>query len=324
MSFSKHRLTWYVSRAGIIVLIMAVSAGITLYVWFHRDIQKAEARIAQGSQIAETACGRIEYSDSGTGIPVLSIHGSGGGYDQGAVIGELLGDGFRIIAPSRFGYLNSPYPANHSVVDQAHAYTCLLDTLGLDKVSVIAFSAGGTSALQFAQLYPDRVASLTMVSAVSNVRPVREANESAQSALLTNFVFWAASTLATDPTLQFFGVSAETQAAMTEVEMDRARAILRLMNPLSLRKTGLDHDSTEANLFDGAVFDLESITAPTLVVHAEDDTFIPIAHGEYTAAHIPGARLVRFEHGGHFVAVLDSAITEIAAFIQQHYSPNIS
>lgn len=317
MTFGKHHLKWYVSRTGIVALIIILGVGIFVYAWFRHDMQKAEARIAQGSQIAETDCGLIEYAETGTGIPVLSIHGSGGGYDQGIFLGELLGDGFRVIAPSRFGYLNSPYPENHSVVDQANTYACLLDYLGIESASVMAFSAGGTSALQFAQLHPNRVESLVMVSAVSNVRPVREANEGAQSVLLTDLVFWAASTLATDPTLAFFGVTPAAQTAMTEQEMDQARSVLRLMNPMGSRKAGLDHDSTEANLFDGAFFDLESITTPTLVVHAEDDTFIPIAHGEYTAEHILGARLVRFDTGGHFVAVRAEAGTTIAEFIRQ-------
>jgi 2-hydroxy-6-oxonona-2,4-dienedioate hydrolase len=318
MIVRKHRFMWYVSRAGILMLVIILGAGVYLYVWFRNDIQKAEARIARGSLMAESACGQIEYADSGDGIPVLSIHGSGGGYDQGLVIGETLGEGFRIIAPSRFGYLNSHYPEQHSPVDQANAYVCLLDYLGLETVSVMAFSAGGTSALQLAQLYPERVSSLVMVSAISNVRPVRDANESAQSALLTDFVFWAASTFATDPVLEFFGLSAAAQSILTDEEMDRARSVVRIMNPLKLRKAGLEHDSTEDKLFDGATFDLESITAPTLVVHAEDDTFIPIAHGEYTAEHIPGAKLVRFEIGGHFVAVRDEAGAAIADFIRQN------
>lgn len=318
MIVRKRRFMWYVSRAGILMLIIILGGGAYLYVWFRNDIRKAEARITRGSLMAETACGQIEYADSGSGIPVLSIHGSGGGYDQGLAVVESLGEGFRVIAPSRFGYLNTPYPEQHTPVDQANAYICLLDYLGLETVSVVAFSAGGTSALQLAQLYPERVSSLVMVSAISNVRPVRDANESTQSALLTDFVFWAASTFATDPVLEFFGLSAAAQSILTDEELDRARSVVRIMNPLKLRKVGLDHDSTEDKLFDGATFELESITAPTLAVHAEDDTFIPIAHGEYTAEHIPGAQLVRFEVGGHFVAVREKAGVVIADFVRQN------
>ena len=90
MMVRNHRFMWYVSRAGILVLFIIISAGVYLYAWFRHDIRQAEARIARGSLIAETPCGPIEYADRGRGIPVLSIHGSGGGYDQGLVIGEGL------------------------------------------------------------------------------------------------------------------------------------------------------------------------------------------------------------------------------------------
>ena len=38
---------------------------------------------------------------------------------------------------------------------------------------------------------------------------------------------------------------------------------------------------------------------PTLVVHGTEDPLIPPAHGEDTAAHIPGARLLLIEGMGH-------------------------
>ena len=63
MTFHKHHAMWYVSRAGSLVLVVLIGAGTYLYVWYRRDMQKAEARIARGSLIAETACGPIEYAD---------------------------------------------------------------------------------------------------------------------------------------------------------------------------------------------------------------------------------------------------------------------
>jgi len=64
-------------------------------------------------------------------------------------------------------------------------------------------------------------------------------------------------------------------------------------------------------------FALEGIRAPTLVVHARDDTFVAFAHGEYTARHIPNARLASFDSGGHFVIVRDAAAAEIVTFLRQ-------
>lgn len=57
---------------------------------------------------ADTAFGRIDYLDQGQGLPVLVVHGSPGGHDQGALMAEfLLRGGLRAIIPSRPGYLGS-------------------------------------------------------------------------------------------------------------------------------------------------------------------------------------------------------------------------
>ena len=44
---------------------------------------------------------------------------------------------------------------------------------------------------------------------------------------------------------------------------------------------------------------LGEITAPTLVLHGEDDPFFPIGNGEAFAAEIPDARLGRLGRVGH-------------------------
>lgn len=50
---------------------------------------------------------------------------------------------------------------------------------------------------------------------------------------------------------------------------------------------------------------------------ARDDTFVAFAHGEYTARHVPNARLASFDSGGHFVIVRDAAAAEVAKFLRQ-------
>jgi 2-hydroxy-6-oxonona-2,4-dienedioate hydrolase len=65
----------------------------------------------------------------------------------------------------RFGYLRSTFHEGATFDDQAHAYAHLLAELKIDKVAVVTMSHGGPSALLFAVLYPDRVSSLTLISA---------------------------------------------------------------------------------------------------------------------------------------------------------------
>jgi pimeloyl-ACP methyl ester carboxylesterase len=117
------------------------------------------------SSIAPSPYGDIEYTQGGAGPAVLVIHGAGGGHDQGELIAvAVLNEQFHWIAPSRFGYLRSELRAGATSDDQAHAYACLLDHLRVQRVAVVAVSAGGPSALLFALLHPEQVSSLTLKS----------------------------------------------------------------------------------------------------------------------------------------------------------------
>jgi hypothetical protein len=79
----------------------------------------------------ETPLGTVEYAQRGTGPPLLVSHGIFGGFDAALDHADTYGgDRFRVIAPSRFGYLGSTIPADANVSGQAHAYAALLDHLG--------------------------------------------------------------------------------------------------------------------------------------------------------------------------------------------------
>jgi pimeloyl-ACP methyl ester carboxylesterase len=93
----------------------------------------------------ETACGPIQYTEFGDGAPMLIVHGAGGGYDQGEYFAKLIGGNYRWIAPSRFGFLDTPVPDDANSSLQADAYACLLDELGIDRVGVVGVSMGGPS-----------------------------------------------------------------------------------------------------------------------------------------------------------------------------------
>ena len=92
--------------------------------------RRRSTRVASGSLMADTRCGPIEYASVGEGLPVLLVHGAGGGFDQGLDLGGPLSPhGFRVIAMSRFGYLRTPLPADASAAAQADAHAALLDAL---------------------------------------------------------------------------------------------------------------------------------------------------------------------------------------------------
>jgi pimeloyl-ACP methyl ester carboxylesterase len=146
----------YAGLLAIFLVFGLVVFVVVTYLRFRADVPLNRERLLSGSDIVTTGeFGDIEYAVQGRSLPVLLVHGAGGGYDQGLLIGEnYVGDGYRFIAPSRFGYVRSSIPENGSPAAQADAYAALLDSLGIERVAVVGFSGGGPSALQFALRHP--------------------------------------------------------------------------------------------------------------------------------------------------------------------------
>src|SRR5690606_33323969 len=89
-------ILWLVSAA--VVATTASIVGRT----FNTDLAAAQARVQRESVVVQTQCGPIEYAESGSGRPLLVIHGAGGGFDHATSLAEpLVARGFRVIAPSR-------------------------------------------------------------------------------------------------------------------------------------------------------------------------------------------------------------------------------
>lgn len=281
-----------------------------IFVWwrFDQDITAAAARAAQGSAIATTRCGPIEYQEAGAGVPLLMVHGSGGGHDQGmAFAGTLAQQGIRVIAMSRFGYLRTPMPVDDTPAAQADAHVCLLDALGIQQAAVMGGSAGGPSAMQMAIRHPDRVAALILLvplaykpsTALNSVAPLSPWAENLILRLIgSDFVFWAALHVARDQVIRYVLATPPEQVAVASPqEQARVNTMLENILPVSARAQGLRSDSVLGKGI--ARYALESIRAPTLVISVRDDGYGTYASSEYTASQIAGAKFIGFEKGGH-------------------------
>jgi pimeloyl-ACP methyl ester carboxylesterase len=302
------------------LLIALFGGGVLIYAAYTSDMRAAEARVAAGRRLVETTCGPVEYGEQGKGFAALVIHGAGGGYDQGLLIGELiLGEGYRIIAPSRFGYLGSEIPADSSIEAQADAYACLLDALGVERAVVLGFSAGGPSALQFALRHPQQTQALIMASAISYTEPLSDEDrrrlESGINRIIgSDFFYWAMVSAAPAKFLALIGVPRDVQRTMSTEQTDIAALILELMHPMSHRFSGILLDQARQVRRD---WPLNQISAPTFIVHARDDTLVPFSNGEHSATEIPDAEFLQLETGGHLLlGHTDEIRRSLAAFLQ--------
>ena len=286
-------------------LALGAMAG-AVFLSYENEISRARDAASRGSLVADTEVGQTEYAERGAGFPLLSIHGAGGGFDQGlANAAELVGKGFRIVAPSRFGYLRTPVPQSPSPAAQADAHAALLSKLTISRAVVVGVSAGARSAVELAIRHPDKVAALVLIvpGLYSPASPVSiEASRGSKFVFWVvnaggNFAWWAAENIAPSMLIRFVGVRPEQVAAASQAERDRVMRIVASIEPLSLRFLGINVDST-AELSE---LPLGQITAPTLIITARDDLFNTLPAAEFTASKIPGARLVVCDTGGHLL-----------------------
>jgi 2-hydroxy-6-oxonona-2,4-dienedioate hydrolase len=305
---------------GSLALAALVPAG-WIYRQYKVDISHAYERVSSRGRLVETACGPVQYSEYGEGPPMLVVHGAGGGYDQGEIFAKLFGGSYRWVIPSRFGFLGGPVPEDADSARQADAYACLLDALGIDRAGVVGVSMGGPSSLLFARRHPERTRSLVLVSAASHAIAPRPALIAALfNVFLQDPVFWSLVRYSPGGLLAALGVPPEIQKELTPQDTQRLQAFLESILPMGARRDGqlLEQHMSE---FDDA--QIREIWAPTLVLHARDDSLVPFEHGEYAARSIPGAEFLPLEKGGHLVLMLDSsagAREKIREFIER-YNP---
>jgi pimeloyl-ACP methyl ester carboxylesterase len=303
---------------GAVVLTVVIPGGF-VYSQYRHDMSLAYQRVSSGGKMIETACGPIEYTEFGEGEPMLMVHGSGGGYDQGEYFAKKISGNYRWIVPSRFGFLGMPAPHNASSSKQAEAHACLLDALGIEKVGVVGVSMGGPSSLLFALNYPQRTQSLVMISAVSHAIPPRPAAlATVFDVFLNDFVFWSMVQLSPQGLLAALGVPTEVQQQLSPPEAAELNAFLESIVPMGARRNG---QLLEQHMSEYDAEQIRNIQVPALVLHAPDDTLVPIEQGEFTARSIPGAQFIPMEKGGHLALLLNinaGAREKLVEFLKQN------
>jgi pimeloyl-ACP methyl ester carboxylesterase len=298
--------------------------------WLGRAFAKEQRanrdRLRGKSRLVDTRCGPIEYAEIGNGPAVLVVHGAGGGFDQGMEFAEpIAAGGFHVVAMSRFGYLRTPMPTDASPAAQADAHVALLDALGIPRAAVLGASAGAPSALQFALRHPGRcwgfgilvpMAFRPMVEPVVTTSPSHSAQKLLMFLVGSDCVFWINRKLVRDMLVKnVLGTPPDLVERASPEEQARVDRMLRIIPPIAPRLLGIRNDARIANALER--YELEKITAPTLVVSVHDDLYGTYASAQYTAGQISGARFIGFDRGGHlWVGHHKEVIDEILTFLR--------
>lgn len=260
-----------------------------------------------------TTAGPVEAEVSGSGVPILILHGSPGGIDAARSMSHFLDkDIFKVICLSRPGYFNTPLPPVHRSVDaEADLLAALLDALKIPRAGVLAWSGGGPAAYQLAARHPDRVSCLVTIAALSSAWIAPKAH-------ITERILFG--TKLGDGLLKFLSGKSpknviaaalkgegslrgdELDALVEQVMADAAQRQLVLEIALTVnvggrRKQGWQNDV--GNFAAIKSLGLEQIQCPVLLIHGDADTDAPPSYSESAHARLPRSELVMMPRGTH-------------------------
>lgn len=240
----------------------------------------------------------MTYIDEGAGEVILSIHGIFGGYDQALdTCKDFLSD-FRVLAPSRFGYLGSDISGSGTPSEQAAAFVELLDELHIEKVYLLATSAGGSVAIRFALDYPERTKGLILYCSAMPFaeKPIKYAKYAGPPAFMCNdYTMFLLSPL--------FGPL-----------MGMNPSTIYSMLPIAERKKGVLLDASVTNPDMARHFEdypIEELRTPVLILHAKDDQLASYNAVLLALERFPNVeQFISFESGGHLMTGNEEKVKE--------------
>jgi pimeloyl-ACP methyl ester carboxylesterase len=304
------------------------------------------ARLLAGpAKVISTAAGPVEYAEAGEGPALLSVHGSFGGWDYALGMAAVFAlNGFRVIAPSRPGYLGTPVATGRTYEQQADALVALLDGLGIERTAAIAHSGGGPPTYLLAARHPSRTAALVEVGAVSTRMPMMSRGAAGMAASVTTNravgVVMTGLLRLTGLLTSRFPVAGIRYAVLPgEVSRDRPAVgelaqriaadpqrmafVSRVWVGTSANRAGerLPGYRNDVTLLKGLrELPLGDITCPVLVVVGTADPYREPA--EFAAKQIHGAELHRIDDGSHRGLWVDDDWAEqqsyVLAWLRQH------
>lgn len=251
------------------------------------------------SRLLLTPRGPVEYAEHGSGPPLLSFHGTPGGFDGALLAAQMhCGAGFRTIGFSRPGYLRTPLTSGSSVSGQADLAAALLDALEIPSALVYGLSGGGPYALSFAARRPAKCRALVLAAAVTAPEP--------------NSARWLELEMRLLPALT--PAAWILSRAAPGSQMSR---ILNVIAPFGPRAAGYRNDAIAFRSFEP--IPLESIDCPVLIAHGESDRHASFADATRAAARIRRAKTLFVKGAGHMSLWWRPGVRDtVAAFLKQY------
>jgi pimeloyl-ACP methyl ester carboxylesterase len=258
-----------------------------------------------------------EWGDPG-GVPLFSIHGTPGGRIAYWIDPTIYArHGLRRFTFDRPGYGESTRMPGRAVADVVADVAAMADALGVDRFAVTGGSGGGPHALACAALLPDRVLRCMALVSIAPYGPDGLEHAAFLAGMTEgNVIEFEAALAGEDAMLEvaeregktllarldegrsdFLGDAYEmAESDKAQMAKHQARMADHFRNCLAPGVAGWVDDNIAFTKPWG--FDVTSIHVPMYLSYGREDTLVPAAHGDWLAAHLPGATVV-VEDVGH-------------------------
>lgn len=249
------------------------------------------------------------------GAPILNCHGGLVSRNDCALADRIARDlGLRIISPDRPGIGLTDRLPGHDIVSWARTdLRALVDALGLDRFSVMGWSAGGQHALAAAHVLGDRI---DRVAVVAGCLPIDDDAHRAQlSAIDQRLLRWAdhhpgrakayfrlTHQLATRLPKRLVAMSAdELEGDETGALAEHTAWFAQVMAEGSHDPAGQVDDYRAFGAPWG--FGPEDVAVPVVIHQGTKDQLVPAAWADELGRRIPDATVTTYPGVGHLIAV---------------------
>jgi 2-succinyl-6-hydroxy-2,4-cyclohexadiene-1-carboxylate synthase len=260
---------------------------------------------------------RLHVTSSGSGFPLLLLHGFTGSSSSWNYFRSRLESTHRVIAVDLPGHGRSSAPTDplrYTLARTAKDLTRVLDELELEQVAVYGYSMGGRAAIRLALDHQDRVAALILESTSPGIE---RASDRAQR---------IAADMALADQIEKDGIEAFVarweQLPLWENQKELSEATRRALREQRIANDphGLANSLRGAGAgVDADVFDrIREIDIPTLILAGELDTKY-VALGRQMVKELTHGELKIVEHAGHSIHLEqpDAVIHETLKFLSR-------
>jgi pimeloyl-ACP methyl ester carboxylesterase/DNA-binding winged helix-turn-helix (wHTH) protein len=265
---------------------------------------------------------RLAYAVAGEGPPLVRAANwmTHLGYDIESPVWRHwvreLADGHNFIRYDERGCGLSDWEAGEFTFDDwVTDLESVVEALGLGRFPLLGVSQGGAVAVAYAARHPEQVTKLVLCSAYARGREVRARNDEERRAAALDLDLARVGWGRDDPAFR--------QVFAAQFLPDGTRADWEAFDHLQRRTTSPENAVRFLEEF--ARIDVrelaESVSCPTLIMHAHDDHRVPMRYGEELAALIPDSRLVALSSNNHLLTETEPAwqvfCDELGAFLAE-------